>query len=238
MTELANEAACALRDRENILCVWSYWSPPTIHCLCSSAFPVQLFHPASCERLWTRCMIISVSIAVWQKLEIRGHYKQLRRALEDVQALVCHFFWKIWQLLSRSFLTSSDHFCGKEQKSIFLNLYSKECGMMLRLSGDHILSRYSNVPVTSMCCGELMHCAAQGSLCLCFQQHCEDPFALIRGAAEDILTRPRSLCAHPSIPISFLGCPNSISSFRVEEVRDCWNTKCSVQHDFSTHIWK
>lgn len=55
---------------------------------------------------------------------------------------------------------------------------------------------------------------------------------------EVILTRPRSLGTQLSIPISFIGCPNSVSSFLEEEVRDRRNAKCSIQQDFLTDTVK
>lgn len=55
---------------------------------------------------------------------------------------------------------------------------------------------------------------------------------------EVILTRPRSFGTQLSIPISFIGCPNSVSSFLEEEVRDRRNAKCSIQQGFLTDTVK
>ena len=76
-----------------------------------------------------------------------------------------------------------------------------------------------------------MHCALCVYVCVCvcvcvsslsgaFSRALRINLLSFEEQAEVIVTRPWSLCAHLSILIPFLRCPNSISSFLEKEVRD------------------
>lgn len=135
-------------------------------------------------------------------------------------------------------LNCSDHSKKEEEKSVFSYLNVQECGTMFTQRGNQLMSPYPNVPAISKWCSQKATALSVCARACAFSRTVRTCLLLFKEQTGVILTRPRSLGTQLSVPISFIGCPNSVSLFLEEEVRNRRNAKCSIQQDFLTDTVK